>query len=129
MFISVGVVLYHFFKRMKFILGDPDLRGMFLILAVIILLGGVVYHNVEKWSFLDSVYFCVVTLATVGFGDLTPHTPFGRLFTIIYIFLGVGVLAVFVSTVAEHTLEEQRLRLQKKPKDETDQAAQGLDAG
>jgi voltage-gated potassium channel len=128
MFISVGVVFYHLFKRMKFILGDPDLRGMFLILAVIILLGGVVYHNVEKWSFLDSVYFCVVTLATVGFGDLTPHTPFGKLFTIIYIFLGVGVLAVFVSTVAEHTLEEQRHRLQKKLKDGTEQAVQGLDA-
>ncbi len=129
MFISVGVVMYHLFKRMKFILGDPDLRGMFFVLAVIILLGGVVYHNIEKWSFLDSVYFCVVTLATVGFGDLAPQTPFGKLFTIVYIFLGVGVLAVFVTTVAEHTLEEQRQRLQKTLKDESDQTVQSLDAG
>ncbi len=117
MFISFGVVLYHFLKRLKFILGDPDLRGMFLVVVVIILLGGWFYHKVEGWSFTDSLYFCVVTLATIGYGDFTPHTSFGKLFTMFYIFLGVGILMVFVSTVAEHTLQEQRLRFQQKSKE------------
>jgi len=129
MFISIGVVLYHFFKRLKFILGDPDLRGMFLVVTAIILLGGLFYHKVEGWSFLDSLYFCIVTLATVGYGDFTPHTSFGKLFTVIYIFLGVGVLAVFVSTVAEHTMQEQRQRFQLKSKDATSQAVQDQGGG
>ena len=78
MFISIGVVLYHLFKRLKFILGDPDLRGMFLVVSIIILLGGFFYHKVEGWSFLDSIYFCIVTLATVGYGDFTPHTIYRK---------------------------------------------------
>jgi hypothetical protein len=124
MFISIGVVLYHLFKRLKFILENPDLRGMFLVLAVIILLGGWFYHKVEGWSFLDSLYFCVVTLATVGYGDFTPRTSLGKFFTVLYIFLGVGVLAVFVSTVAEHAFQEQRQRFQQKSKDGASQAVQ-----
>jgi hypothetical protein len=129
MFISIGVVLYHFVKRLKFIMGDPDLRGMFLIITVIILLGGLFYHKVEGWTFLDSIYFCIVTLATVGYGDFSPHTTFGKLFTLIYIFMGVGVLAVFISTVAEHTLREQNDRLQKKLKDGITQTAQDQGGG
>ena len=126
MFISIGVVLYHFFKRLKFILGDPDLRGTFLVVIVLILLGGLFYHKVEGWTFLDSIYFCIVTLATVGYGDFTPHTSIGKLFTVVYIFLGVGVLAVFVSTVADHTLQEQRQRFQQKSKDESSRMVQDL---
>jgi len=116
MFIALGVMIYHFYKRLKFILTDPDLRGMFLIVGVIILLGSLFYSKVEGWSFLDSFYFCIVTLATVGYGDFHPLTSLGKLFTIMYIFVGVGVLAVFVSTVAERTLQEQRLRLHQNGK-------------
>src|SRR4030042_732682 len=101
MFISLGVVLYHFFKRLKFILTDPDLRGMFLVVGLIVLVGALFYSKVENWNFFDSLYFCIVTLATVGYGDFTPHTALGKLFTVIYILIGVGVLEVFVSTVAE----------------------------
>jgi voltage-gated potassium channel len=61
--------------------------------------GTIFYHVTEKWSWLDSYYFCVVTLATVGYGDLVPHTPAGRLFTTFYIMAGVGIITAFFSTV------------------------------
>ena len=41
----------------------------------------------------DAAYFCVTSLATVGYGDLTPVTRLGRLFTMIYIIAGLGVLS------------------------------------
>ena len=41
-------------------------------------------------------------------GDFVPHTATGKIFTMVYILLGLGVLAVFVSTIAEHTLADQR---------------------
>ena len=44
----------------------------------------------------------MVTLATVGYGDLHPTTPLGRAFTILYIVVGVGILAAFITGLAKH---------------------------
>jgi voltage-gated potassium channel len=55
---------------------------------------------VEEWSVLDSFYFSAITLATVGYGDLVPTTPGGKLFTVFYVFAGVGIILAFVQTVA-----------------------------
>ena len=57
-----------------------------------LLAGVLVYHWLEGWSYLDALYFCVVSLATVGYGDLTPTTPLAKLFTIIYLINGIGIL-------------------------------------
>lgn len=62
-----------------------------------IIVGAVFYHYVEDLSWVDSVYFCVVTLATVGYGDITPTTDIGKIFTIFYILLGVGIIATFIN--------------------------------
>jgi voltage-gated potassium channel Kch len=62
-----------------------------------IVLGTVVYHLVEKFPWVDAYYFSVVTLATVGYGDLVPHTTFGKIFTTLYIFIGVGILTAFIT--------------------------------
>jgi voltage-gated potassium channel len=59
--------------------------------------GTVVFHFVEKFSWVDAYYFSVVTLATVGYGDLTPKTDFGKLFTTVYIMVGVGIITAFIT--------------------------------
>ncbi len=71
----------------------------YLVAATLLTLGvgTVVYHFVEKFSWIDAYYFSVVTLATVGYGDLTPHTPFGKIFTTFYIFIGVGIITTFIT--------------------------------
>jgi len=57
-----------------------------------LMMGTLFYHWVEGWSYLDALYFCVVSLATVGYGDLTPTTPIARMFTIVYLINGIGIL-------------------------------------
>lgn len=57
-----------------------------------LLLGTVVYHWLEGWSYLDALYFCVISLATIGYGDFTPTTPLARAFTIIYVINGIVIL-------------------------------------
>jgi voltage-gated potassium channel len=71
---------------------DKESRPVFYWAGGVLLIGVLVYHWLEGWSFLDALYFCVVSLATVGYGDLTPTTPLARAFTIIYLINGIGIL-------------------------------------
>lgn len=64
----------------------------------VLALGTVFYHFVEGWSWVDAYYFCVVTLATIGYGDFIPQTDFAKIFTTFYIFIGVGIIAAFLRT-------------------------------
>ena len=75
--------------------------------VMVLLLGTVVYHIVEGWSWVDSFYFSSVALTTVGFGDLSPSTDASKLFTVFYIFAGIsligGVLNAALKLRAERT--------------------------
>jgi len=74
------------------VLRDKESRPVFYWVVGMLLAGVLVYHWLEGWSYLDALYFCVVSLATVGYGDLTPTTPLAKLFTIIYLINGIGIL-------------------------------------
>jgi voltage-gated potassium channel len=74
------------------VLTDADSRPTLIWALTTLSLGTVVYHFIEGWNFLDSLYFCVISLATVGYGDFTPKTPYGRAFTIFYVINGIVVL-------------------------------------
>lgn len=50
----------------------------------------------EGWSWLDSYFFTVVTLSTVGYGSLVPQTALGKIGTTVFIFVGLGVFAVAI---------------------------------
>lgn len=77
---------------------DKHVFRVLLALAfVMLVIGTVVYHLVEKFSWLNAYYFSVVTLATIGYGDYVPHTAFGKIFTTFYAFTGVGILTTFIS--------------------------------
>jgi voltage-gated potassium channel len=58
-------------------------------------LGVVVFHFLEGFGWIDSLYFVVVTLGTVGYGDLAPQTELGRLFAVFYIIFGVAIFVGF----------------------------------
>jgi hypothetical protein len=82
---------------------DRDFRNLFLWLVTTILLGSWFYVRVEHWTLLDSVYFSITTLTTVGLGDLAPQTTAGKIFTIFYILVGIGMLSGFVILLAERS--------------------------
>lgn len=74
------------------------LRAVTLLatLAVIIASGTVFFRHAEGWSWLDSYFFTVVTLSTVGYGNLVPVTALGKIGTTVFILLGLGVFAVAI---------------------------------
>lgn len=65
-----------------------------------IISGAFVYSSVEDWSLLDSFYFVVVTVTTVGYGDLSPVTNAGKIFTMFFAFFGVTTALYVFSAIS-----------------------------
>ena len=80
---------------------NPEFRALLMLYGILLAIGTAFYARVEGWKVLDAMYFCVVTLATVGFGDLAPRTSLGKVFTIVYVMIGTGV---FVGVAAEFAI-------------------------
>jgi voltage-gated potassium channel len=86
----------------------------FTLLGVVA--GGVVgFILLERVSLIDSLYFTIVTIATVGYGDIHPVTPFGKLFVILLIISGVGTFLGVFANATELMLsrQEKKARLEK----------------
>jgi len=77
-----------------------------LVLFMSILAIGIVgFMVLEDLSFYDAVYLAVATIATVGYGDIVPKTPAGRLFTCVFIIVGVGMAYYTFSLVISMSIE------------------------
>ena len=78
----------------------PEFRPVLGMVAITVGIGTAFYTVVERWGVIDALYFSVVTLATIVYGDLAPAMRMGKIFTTLYVFAGVGILGLFLSTVA-----------------------------
>lgn len=85
------------FPATRAMLANPESRVLLTSAASMVAVGTVVYMFLEGWTPLDALYFSVVALATVGFGDLHPTTDAAKLFTVLYIIFGLGILAAFLA--------------------------------
>jgi voltage-gated potassium channel len=82
-----------------------------VLLAVLLVAGGTAgYMAIEGWSVLDSIYMTVITLSTIGYGEVNPVSQPGRIFTLILIVLGVGFFLYVIGNVVQF-LVEGRIRL------------------
>jgi hypothetical protein len=97
------------------VLSDRDSRPAIFYALATLLLGTFFYHWVEGWSYLDSIYFCVVSLGTVGYGDFTPKTPVGKVFTIVYLINGIVILLALFDRI--RFIRSQRARSTLNPKE------------
>jgi len=70
----------------------------------ILAIGMVFYHTVQNLSWMDAFYFCVVTLTTIGYGDIVPVTNLEKFFTAIYIMVGLGIMATFVNLLVKRAV-------------------------
>ena len=76
------------------------------VLMIIVFLSGICgYMIIEGWGFLDSLYMTVITIATVGFGEVKSLSPQGRIFTIFLIMFGMGILLFGISTFTAFLIE------------------------
>ncbi len=82
-----------------------------ILLAIfLVALGTAGYMLIEDWPILDSVYMTVITLSTIGYGEVNPVSQTGRIFTLFLIVLGVGFFLYVIGNVVQF-LVEGRIRL------------------
>lgn len=98
--------------------GSPLDEHLFKLLAMsavlLIAAGTVVYHILEGWSWVDSLYFSVVAVTTVGFGDLTPTTDASKLFTVGYLVFGVALITTYLNVRFKHRAAQRAKKAEKR---------------
>ena len=80
----------------------------------LVVLGTGVYAYLEDWSVFDALYATIITITTVGYGDLSPQTPAGRLFAIVFTLLAIGIGGRAITTIVAETIENRPARLEAK---------------
>jgi len=86
------------------------------ILIVVLLFGTFGYIVIEKWSFFDALYMTVITLTTVGYGEIHPLSFVGRVFTIFLILSGISILLYTVSFITSFFIEGQLRQILRRKK-------------
>ncbi|XP_073220090.1 two-pore potassium channel 1-like isoform X2 [Cicer arietinum] len=91
-------------------------RPVFLYLAAYLGTGTLCFfltsyqiEGIKTNGFLDALYFCVVTMTTVGYGDLVPNSPLAKLLACIYVFTGIALGGLILSKAADYIVEKQEI--------------------
>lgn len=90
------------------------LQILLVLLLVLMLTGSVGFMKTEGLSLTDAIYFSVVTVTTVGYGDITPKTEAGKFLALILIITGVGTFLGVVANSTEMLLNRREKALRKE---------------
>ncbi len=100
-------------RRLWKFLQRENLNQLLLLTTVIILISTTSISMVEpEMSLVNGLWWSIVTMTTVGYGDISPHSLGGRIIAALMMFFGIGLLGMFSATVASvlvsHKLQEER---------------------
>ncbi|TYJ22620.1 hypothetical protein E1A91_A08G137700v1 [Gossypium mustelinum] len=90
------------------------IRQAFFLLSLYLLLGVAIYSfnrdefsGIETHPVVDALYFCIVTMCTIGYGDITLLTPATKIFACVFVLVGFGFIDILLSGVVSYVLELQ----------------------
>ena len=107
-YVSLVSIVSRFYKVMRSGWADAEFRGLSIVLGSWVALGTIIYSVREGWSLVDSLYFCVMTLTTIGYGDFSPTSTGMRLYTVVYSVMGIGLFVAFNARLAQFAIESRR---------------------
>lgn len=92
--------LWYAFKMKNF-------QALFVLVLLILLSGTIFFVTQEDLTVIDALYFCIVTLSTVGHPAFIPQTEMGKVFTMAFIVVGTGLFIGLMGHIA-YALIKQR---------------------
>lgn len=100
--------LYRPLKKATRFLNTNGFKYVLFVTATIILVGGVLIHFAEGMSISDGIWWSFVTATTVGYGDISPQSLYGRLIAMVLMLVGIGLIGSVTSTLTSYFLKIQR---------------------
>ncbi|MBU2982377.1 potassium channel family protein [Lentibacter algarum] len=94
-------------------------KSLFALLLMVVGVGTVFFRHVEGWSWIDAYFFTVVTLSTVGYGQLVPATVIGKIGTTFFIFFGLGIFALAIQQFGQFAMLRRRRKALEKHLEKT----------
>lgn len=91
-----------------------DLLAAFMILFVLILFGVWYFQYEEGWNWVNSFYFTVMTITTVGYGDLVPTHDISKIITAFYALISIPLVIFALGTIAKAYFEERLTKIEHR---------------
>ncbi|TQS31578.1 hypothetical protein Golomagni_08137 [Golovinomyces magnicellulatus] len=101
----------HFSKNFDLTASQRTLMLQTILFLMYLLIGALIFSQIEGWRYLDAVYWADVTLFTVGFGDFATVSHLGRALLIPYALIGVISLGLVISSIRTMILERTHRRV------------------
>ena len=100
--------LYRPLKKATRFFNTNGFKYVVFVTALMILAGGILIHFAEGMSYGDGIWWAFVTATTVGYGDISPTTFYGRLIAMALMLVGIGLIGTVTSTLTSYFLNTQR---------------------
>lgn len=99
-----------FIKKTFILISQKEIFQVMLIVCLVALSGSIGYMHFEKGTgFADALWWVIVTMTTVGYGDISPATPGGRIVGSAVMILGIGFLGILTASIASIFVENRIL--------------------
>ena len=90
------------------------IASIIIVLLVLLGVGTVTYQHLERWSWVDSLYFTTTTLTTIGLGDLHPSSDISKLFTVVFVLFGVSFVLFSLTLMADTYFKYGQTRVENR---------------
>lgn len=107
--IPLIINLYRLFKYTYLALRQDSEFKSLLIFTIFLLIGSTIFYvNNEGWSVIDAIYFSMMTMSTIGYGDFVPSSTLSKIFTIVYTFLSIGAFVSLTAKIVTVLVDKKR---------------------
>jgi hypothetical protein len=78
-----------------------------ILIFFYLLIGTLIFNSVENWNYLESFYFCIITITTIGLGDFYPKN--NRMLVFVFSCLGLGLIAILIGLICDLTINKSTI--------------------